>query len=148
MLIGAQLHFLEGETLVSDLLDEWWLSRTSLQGLDRRWAANGSKSGVIISLTSTPSRAMQDTGLELSGWIVPDDLTDKHTTILTNLLMRARPSVRARRSNYQAKALRPFYSGNSLGRINRGPGGNEKRNNSVMLRYFSGRWLFELAPHG
>ncbi len=48
--------FIEGKTLVHDTLDEWRLSRASLQDLDRAWAANPNRSDVVVSLTTIPSR--------------------------------------------------------------------------------------------
>lgn len=52
----AVYNFLEGETLVSDLLDEWRLSRRSLAEWDRVWARNPSRKDVMVSLTTIPSR--------------------------------------------------------------------------------------------
>ena len=48
--------------------------------------------------------------------------------------------IPARRSNYQAKLRKGFYRATSLGLINRGPGGNAQRNNSVLMRHFADRW--------
>ena len=138
----------------------------------------------------------------MSGWVVPQDLTDRPTTIWSNLRMlppapiRARrlsnpvavdilqglsgylvkPSffdlkgitdysaapreaffvddvwisahclvpryvIPARRANYQPKLHRGFYGRTSLGRINRGPGPDSQRNNSIVIRHFSYRWM-------
>lgn len=49
-------NFIEGKTLVHDTLDEWKLSRASLQELDRAWAANPNRSDAVFSLTTIPSR--------------------------------------------------------------------------------------------
>lgn len=48
--------------------------------------------------------------------------------------------VPSRLSNYQPKLLRRFYRGNSLGLINRGAGGHEKRHNTIVLRHFRDVW--------
>lgn len=148
--------------------------------------------------------ALQHPGAALgfSGWIVPEDLVDRPTTLVSNVLMRApspnratrlrrarrvdvlqgmsgylvRPSyfdlpalmndpqapsaarfvddvwisghcraprlvIPARRTNFQSKLQRTFYKRNSLGLINRGPGGNENRNNSIVIRYLADRWM-------
>jgi hypothetical protein len=48
--------------------------------------------------------------------------------------------VPARRAGYPGRKLKSFYRRTSLGRINRGGGDVNKRNNTIMLRYFAGRW--------
>ena len=54
---GIKLHdFIEAETLVYDLVDEFRLSRASLEDLDRAWQANPRRCDAIISLTTIPSR--------------------------------------------------------------------------------------------
>jgi hypothetical protein len=138
----------------------------------------------------------------LSGWRVPGDLTDRATTVWSNLMMHPPAPLRARRlrqatqvdilqgfsgylvlpdqfdlaavadlesapaaartvddvwfaahcrvpryvcpaarANYQAKLQRRQYRRTSLGLINRGPGGDQNRNNSIVIRHFSDRWL-------
>jgi hypothetical protein len=55
--LAIVLHdFFEGETLVSDLWDEWRLSRETLAALDTAWAANPDRTDAVVSLTSIPSR--------------------------------------------------------------------------------------------
>ncbi len=55
--LGVWLHHLfEGEWLPADLLREVRLSRLSLEELDARWAKAGTRSEIIVSLTTTPSR--------------------------------------------------------------------------------------------
>ncbi len=55
--LGLWLHHLfEGERLPADLWREWRLSRVPLAELDRRWAAATDRSGIVVTLTSTPSR--------------------------------------------------------------------------------------------
>ena len=49
-------HLFEGEWLPADLLREWRLSRLSLEDLDTRWAVATTRSEIIVSLTTTPSR--------------------------------------------------------------------------------------------
>lgn len=290
--------FFEGETLLHDLLDEYRLSSTSLEEMDRRWAANTSRSSVIISLTTIPSRlphiaptlkslmrqtrapasinlnlphmsirekvpyavpaflqglgsvkihrcddmgpatkvvptlqrekqyqaiivvdddriypsnlvadledaaaANPGAAFGMSGWRVPPDLVDRPSTIVANFRMQAPSPVRARRLrapyavdilqglsgyivrpgffnltqlvdysgapresfyvddvwisghckvprfvipsrryNYQPKRLREFYKGTSLGLINRGTGGNERRHNTVVMKHLAERW--------
>lgn len=48
--------------------------------------------------------------------------------------------VPSRLSNYQPKLLRGFYRATSLGLINRGAGGHEKRHNTIVLRHFRQAW--------
>ncbi|MFM8747544.1 MAG: glycosyltransferase family A protein [Aestuariivirga sp.] len=291
--------FFEGETLVHDCADEWWLSRRSLQELDWAWRRNPRRSNAIVSLTSIPSRlgliertlksllrqtiapagivlnlprfsrrenasyvppafldgltavtirwcedlgpatkllpsllheareqqiivvdddriypstlvedltraSAREPGIApcMSGWVVPIDLTDRPTTVWSNLRMLPPAPVRARRLsapfrvdivqglsgylvkpgffdlaavsdysaappeaffvddvwisahcqaprfviparryNYQPKLHRRFYRDTSLGRINRGPGPDSQRNNSVVIRHFKDRWI-------
>jgi hypothetical protein len=298
--VAVNVHdFFEGETLLSDIVDEVALSRRSLAELDRGWAANGRRSDAIISLTSIPSRLpliertlkslmrqsmaparivlnlprfskregvayeapsvldgldavtirwCEDVGpatklipsllgeapqqriivvdddriypanlvadlaaasdrdpgaaFGMSGWVVPADLIDRPTTIWSNLRMLPPAPIRARRlskpvavdivqglsgylvkptffdvkaitdysgapreaffvddvwisahclapryvipsrrANYQPKLHRGFYSRTSLGRINRGPGPDSQRNNSIVIRHFPSAWM-------
>lgn len=46
----------------------------------------------------------------------------------------------AKRYNFQPKFRGGFYKKTSLGLINRGPGGNERRHNSEVLRYLADKW--------
>ena len=46
----------------------------------------------------------------------------------------------ARRTNFQPWAHKGLYRQTSLGRVNRGGGDVEKRNNTIMIRYFADRW--------
>lgn len=46
----------------------------------------------------------------------------------------------ARRYNYQPKLRRAFYERTSLAAINRGPGGNERRNNTIVIQEFADKW--------
>ena len=145
----------------------------------------------------------------MSGWVVPDDLVDRPTTIWSNLCMLPPAPIRARRlsrsaevdivqgfsgylvkpsffdiaaitdyagapkeaffvddvwisahcnarrlvipsrrANYQPKLHRGFYGRTSLGRINRGPGPDAQRNNSIVIRHFAGRWMRSAAHAG
>jgi len=138
----------------------------------------------------------------MSGWVVPDDLTDRPTTVWSNLRMLPPAPIRARRlsapmevdivqglsgyivrpaffdigaitdyghapreaffvddvwisahcqakrfvipsrrANYQPKLHRGFYGRTSLGRINRGPGPDSQRNNSIVIRHFPRSWM-------
>ncbi len=52
----------------------------------------------------------------------------------------------ARQSNYQPKLMRRRFRQTSLGLMNRGPGGDDNRSNSIMLRHLSGVWLCQRAP--
>jgi len=294
-----QLHdFLEGEHFLADCIDEWRLRRMNLAELDGIWQRSESRSNVIVTLTSTPSRlpfldltlksllrqsslpkrivinipyfsnredcvytlpewllclhsveihrcddlgpatkllpslvrfdkrqqlivvdddriyhetlihnfvraALKepDCALGMSGWIVPADLLDRPTTISSNILMRSPAPIRAtrltssrevdvlqgmsgylvepwffdrsnivnygdapsaarfvddvwisghcqvprhviaaRHTNYPSKLRRSFYKLNSLGLLNRGPGGNELRNNTIVMRHLSRKW--------
>lgn len=49
--------------------------------------------------------------------------------------------IPSRRGNYQPKLRRGHYRRTSLGRINRGPGPDAQRSNSIVLRHFPRRWL-------
>ena len=303
--VAVAIHdFLEGETLIADIADEFRLSRLSLPELDRAWATNPNRTVAVVSLTSIPSRlpfiaptiksllrqsvapqkiilnipsvslregvpyvipeflkgldaielnlcpdhgpatkllpslqglspsqpilvvdddriyhrsvladlldaagARPEAAFGLSGWSVPEDLTDRPTTVWSNLMMRAPAPIRARRlwqpvqvdilqgfsgyivrpdqfdlaavsdyegapaaarlvddvwfaahcraprfvcparrTNFQANLLRRRYRLTSLGLINRGPGGDENRSNSIVIRHFSGRWLCQTGP--
>jgi hypothetical protein len=53
--------------------------------------------------------------------------------------------IPSRRANYQPKLHRGFYGRTSLGRINRGPGPDAQRNNSIVIRHFAGRWMTSAA---
>ena len=138
----------------------------------------------------------------MSGWVVPADLTDRPTTVWSNLRMLPPAPVRAKRlskpmqvdvvqglsgylvrprffdlsevtdyagapreaffvddvwisahcrapryvipaarGNYQPKLQRAFYRRTSLGLINRGPGPDSQRNNSVVIRHFPQHWM-------
>ena len=46
----------------------------------------------------------------------------------------------ARRTNFQSWARKGLYRRTSLGRVNRGGGDVEKRNNTIMIRHFANRW--------
>lgn len=60
----------------------------------------------------------------------------------------------SRRYNYQPKLLRDFYRRTSLGLINRGPGGNARRHNSIVTGYLARRWRvggnanFQISSNG
>lgn len=306
-LLAAGLKFrdlLEGETFLSDCLDEFRLARTSLAELDAFWARNPSRSECLVTLTTIPSRLphiattlkslmrqsraparivinlpdfskrenapytvpaflnglksveiircadlgpatkaiptllrepprrkiivvdddriyppnlvgdLEDaadrdvaSAFGMSGWVVPADLIDRPATIRDNLQMRPPSSVRARRLstpmavdilqglsgylvrpgffdlkkltdyagappesffvddvwisghcnagrfviparryNYQPKFRRGFYKATSLGLVNRGPGGDEQRHNTVVLRHLAHRWRLSARP--
>jgi len=55
---GLYAHRLfEGECLPLDLWQEWRLSRTGLEDMDRRWQAReGDRADIVVSLTTIPSR--------------------------------------------------------------------------------------------
>lgn len=290
-------NFLEGETLIRNLIDEAHLSLIDIAALDRAWAAAPVRSDCVVSLTSLPSRLpflamtlksllrqtrpprrirlnlpafsrreqkayvipvwleelqsveivqcedygpatkllpslslpadqkivvvdddriyppsliadleaaadrLGDAAVGLSGWIAPPDLIDRPTTILTNIAMTPPVPIRARRlrrphpvdilqglsgylvkprffdaekifdysnapeaaffvddvwisahcevpkyvvpagrAGYPGRRRRTFYRQTSLGRINRGGGDVHKRNNTILLRHFAGRW--------
>ena len=46
----------------------------------------------------------------------------------------------SQRYNYQPKLQRAFYERTSLAAINRGPGGNERRNNTIVIQEFADKW--------
>ncbi len=142
-----------------------------------------------------------DAALGFSGWVVPDDLIDRPTSISSNFFMRPPVPIRCRRikapmavdvlqgfsgyltrprffnlielcdyskappsaffvddvwisahckaqklvvpsarANYQPKLRRRFFKRSSLGLINRGGGDPLLRSNTIVLRYFAGRW--------
>ena len=47
---------------------------------------------------------------------------------------------KGRRTNFQSMFDTDFYQRTGLGRVNRGDGTLESRNNTIMLRYFKDRW--------
>ena len=49
-------NFMQGETLVRDVIDEIRLHRADIHALDAAWAANPNRSDCVVSLTSLPSR--------------------------------------------------------------------------------------------
>lgn len=49
-------NFMQGETLLRDLIDEWRLERIDIRTLDAAWSANRNRSDCIVSLTTLPSR--------------------------------------------------------------------------------------------
>jgi hypothetical protein len=52
----AFYDFMQGETLVRDLIDEARLHRADVHALDRAWSANPDRSDCVVCLTSLPSR--------------------------------------------------------------------------------------------
>jgi hypothetical protein len=162
---------------------------------DRIYPAN-----LIADLEAAADR-LGDAAVGFSGWVAPADLTDRPTTILTNIAMTPPVPIRARRvrsfypvdmlqglsgylvrpnffdieeltdysnappaaffvddvwisalckapkyvvpaarAGYPGRKRKDFYRETSLGRVNRGGGDVNKRNNSIMLRHFAGRW--------
>jgi hypothetical protein len=300
LLLGASIrtyNFFEGERLLQDLWYECRIARADIIALDRACAAQEDRSGIIVSLTTIPSRigligdtlksllaqsrppkgiclnlpaycrrearaydvpvwlgnlksvrlvACEDFGpatkllptlaasepeqpilvvdddriyapnliaelekasqarpgaaLGLGGWVAPTDLIDRPTTILSNLLQRPPAPVRSARierpvavdilqgmagylvrpeffdlvaltdysgappaarlvddvwisghcqaekfviparPNFPPKRHFALHKRSSLGWINRGQGGAENRNNSIMLKYFADAW--------
>lgn len=168
---------------------------------DRIYPAN------LVQDLVTAVMAEPEAAFGMSGWVVPPDLTDRPTTVWSNLRMLPPAPIRARRlsrprridilqglsgyvvrpsffdlaaimdyaaapeaaffvddvwisahcrapryvlpaarANYQPKLQRRFYQRTSLGRINRGPGPDAQRNNSIVIRHFASRWLVNSAP--
>ncbi len=162
---------------------------------DRIYPAN-----LIADLEAAADR-LGDAAVGLSGWVVPADLTDRPTTLLTNIAMTPPVPIRARRlrsfrpvdmlqglsgylvrprffdleeltdyshapdaaffvddvwisalckvpkyvvparrAGYPGRKRKQFYRETSLGRVNRGGGDVNKRNNTIMLRHFASRW--------
>lgn len=60
------IHYVfEGECIPRDLMREWRLGRRSLADWDKEWQQNTSKSDIVVSLTTIPSRiGMIDTVLK------------------------------------------------------------------------------------
>jgi hypothetical protein len=52
-----------------------------------------------------------------------------------------RMALPTRRFNYQSKLRKRHYDKTSLAGINSGPGGNERRNNTIVLRHFRTLWM-------
>lgn len=48
--------------------------------------------------------------------------------------------IPAKRAGFQQWSRQSFYKTTSLGLINRGSGGNESRNNSIVIRHLADRW--------
>lgn len=162
---------------------------------DRIYPAN-----LIADLEAAADR-LGNAAVAFSGWVAPRDLTDRPTTILTNIAMSPPVPVRARRlraprpvdmvqglsgylvrprffeeaeltdyngapdaaffvddvwisvhckapkyvvpaarAGYPGRKRKAFYQETSLGRVNKGGGDVNKRNNTILLRHFAGRW--------
>ena len=156
----------------------------------------------LVADLMAAATADPDSAFCMSGWVVPADLTDRPTTVWSNLRMLPPAPVRARRlarpmqvdvvqglsgylvrprffdlgkvsdyagaprasffvddvwisahckasryvipsarGNYQPKLQRAFYRRTSLGLINRGPGPDSQRNNSIVIRHFPQHWM-------
>ena len=182
--------------LIPSLLGEAPQQRIIVVDDDRIYPAN------LVADLAAASDGDPDAAFCMSGWVVPADLTDRPTTIWSNLRMLPPAPIRARRlskpvavdvvqglsgylvkpsffdakaitdysgapreaffvddvwisahclapryvipsrrGNYQPKLHRGFYSRTSLGRINRGPGPDSQRNNSIVIRHFPGAWM-------
>jgi hypothetical protein len=52
-----------------------------------------------------------------------------------------RYALPTRRFNYQSKLRKRHYDRTALAAVNKGPGGNECRNNTIVLRYFRDMWM-------
>ncbi len=48
--------FFEGESLLPDIWDEYWIAHARLDEMDEDWASNRQRSEAIVSLTTIPSR--------------------------------------------------------------------------------------------
>ncbi len=168
---------------------------------DRIYPAN-----LLADLSAAADRA-PDHALGFSGWVAPSDLTDRPTTVWTNLRMTPPVPIRARRlrqafpvdifqgfsgylirpgffvadqvqnyngappsaffvddiwlsahcrapiavipakrAGYAPRQHKRFYRKTSLGRVNNGGGDVEKRNNTILLRYFATRWTVGGKP--
>ena len=59
--------------------------------------------------------------------------------------MTTRFVIPANRANYQPKFHRALYRRTSLGLLNRGPGPDFQRSNSIVIRHFSRRWIASSA---
>jgi hypothetical protein len=156
----------------------------------------------LIADLDAAIKVRTDTVFGFSGWIVPEDLIDRPTKILSNLLMRSPAPVRAsrlsqpypvdiiqgmsgycvrpcffpdlaaltnysvapeaaffvddvwisghcsaprsiipaRHGNFERLSTARFYKNTSLALVNRGTGGDENRHNSIMAKYFEGKW--------
>lgn len=157
--------------------------------------------GFIAGLTAA-AEADPNAAPALSGWVVPEDLTDRPTTIRSNLYMLPPAPIRARRlrqrreidilqgfsgylvrprffpemaamlshegapeaaffvddvwisghcaapkyvipaarAGFQLWSHKSLYRASSLGLINRGEGGDEGRNNSIVIRHMAECW--------
>jgi hypothetical protein len=52
-----------------------------------------------------------------------------------------RVALPTRRFNYQSKLRKSHYDRTALAGINKGPGGNARRNNTIVLRHFHSLWM-------
>ena len=156
----------------------------------------------VVATVADHARQQPDIAFGFSGWRVPHDLTDRPTTLLSDLLSRPPVPLKCSRirhpqpidvmQGFSGYVIRPsffnlaavtdytqapaaaffvddvwfsahcqvakyvipsppsnflsyvdgrHFKASSLGVLNRGGGDNEKRNNTIMLRYFSDRWL-------
>ena len=182
--------------LIPSLLGEAPQTQIIVVDDDRIYPAN-----LVANLVEVSDRD-PGSAFAMSGWVVPADLTDRPTTVWSNLRMLAPAPLRARRlsrpvevdivqglsgyivrpaffdlaaivdytnapkeaffvddvwisahcraprfvipacrGNYQPKLHRGFYQRTSLGRINRGPGPDAQRNNSIVIRHFPQKWM-------
>ena len=189
--------------LIPSLLGEAPDQRIIVVDDDRIYPAN-----LVADLVAASDRD-PEAAFCMSGWVVPDDLIDRPTTIWSNLRLLPPAPIRARRlsrpmaadivqglsgylvkprffdtaaitdyagapkeaffvddvwisahcrvprfvipsrrANYQPKLHRGFYGRTSLGRINRGPGPDSQRNNSIVIRHFARRWMTSAAKAG
>ena len=56
--------------------------------------------------------------------------------------------IPAKAYNYQPKFRRGFYRATSLGLVNRGPGGDEQRHNTIVLRHLHKKWRSSAGQGG
>ncbi len=163
----------------------------------------------MVAHYEAAAAAHPDRALTMAGWIAPADLTDRMTTIRSNLFMQPPAPIRASRLRrarqvdifqgvmsylvrprfFDEKALSDFsgeppetrfvddvrssalcaaeiwvipapslsfvprvegkrLQSSRLGLVNRAPGENHNRNNTIALRHFADRWRVGGARHG
>lgn len=156
----------------------------------------------LLQTLAAASNCKPMISIGLSGWVVPDDLVDRPTSAIANIMQIPPVPIRARRQNrltrvdvlqgqsgyitsprffdlqavqdyratpsaaffvddvwfsahcrvqkfvcpsprssFQIKRSARYRNQNGLGFLNRGPGGNERRNNSIMIKHFASTWM-------
>jgi hypothetical protein len=91
-------------------------------------------SGYLVEPRFFESAAVVDYARAPSAAVLVDDVWISAHCQVPKIIFKGR------RTNFQSMLDTDFYQRTSLGRVNRGDGTPEGRNNTIMLRYFKDRW--------